>query len=1320
VTTEATKPFRARGDFPIAGIVSSAGGLDALNRLFGAVPPAPGVAFVVVPHLDPGRISMMSELIARHTPLPVVEATDGMAVAADHVYLIPPNATMRIRGGVLRLTPPDSTSGAAGSLDDFLASLADDVGDRAIGIVLSGTGAHGTRGLRAIRARGGRAFAQDPATAAFPSMPQAVIDAGLADAVLAPEAIPAALGEPQKERARPEPPPPPAPPVDLRAVVDLIKRRTGRDFTTYRPGMLTRRIERRAGLRGLSGFADYLAFLTDHPSEIDDLVNDLLIGVTRFFRDPDAFAVIEAEVVPAVLRARAAGGDVRVWVPGCATGEEAYSVAILFLEAVGAPGTGGGRVQVFATDVDADALAVARAGVYPEAALEDIPADRRERFFAPEADRCRRVTKLLRDAVVFAPQNVLSDPPFSRLDLISCRNLLIYLEPAAQQRVLGQFAFALKPGGFLFLGPSEALGAQADLFEPVSGPWRVYRRTGQVTFGRLDAPTAAAGGADRHTADRAASAAPAARPADLTAQLLLAEFAPAAALVDAAGQIAYTSGPTGRFMDLPTGEPSRDLLAMVRDGLRGATRATLAKATPGGPPVPPVDAWVKRDDGYHPVRVTVCPVPAHRSPRPYFLVVFEEGSAGAPASGPTPATEPLVRHLEEELRAARDDLQANVTANQLAGEDLRAANEEMISVNEELQSTVEELETSKEELQSLNEELTTTNAQLREKSEALAVTNADITNLLHSTDLAAVFVGSDGRIRRFTPAATRLFHLIPTDVGRPLADIAHTMLDATIHDDIQAVGRDAAALPDREIAAPGDRWFLRRVLPYRTADGRTDGVLLTFSDVTVLKRAEVALRRNKDLQRLATVLMDSADAIALIESDGRVSAWNHGAERMYGHPEAEAVGLAFGTLIPESHRAADLAALDAVRRGEPVAPWDTRRTARDGRILEVSVTASRLGGEDGRAPAVSVIERDQTELKKMTADLRLRSDRTVAILEAAADPIITIDSHGVIESVNPTTERVFGWAAPELVGQNIGVLMPPDVREQHNDSIMTYLTTGVKQVTGIGRAVVWLHRDGTTFPADLAVGQVDHLPLYVCIFRDATERKRLEREVLEIAAAEQERIGQELHDTVGQELTGLRLMTEGLIAGLREHRSDELPLAERIGDGLRVTLGRVRSLSRGLVAAETDAAGLAPALETLASRVGETSAADCTFETTGPCRVPDATVATHLLRIAQEAVTNALRHAGARHITIDLENTERATVLRVRDDGRGFASPPTAAQGGLGLKLMRYRAGLIGALLRIDTGPTGTQITCSLPEESSHVAEPAGPDGTSGQGVDRR
>ncbi len=1142
MTTEATNPIRAHGDFPIVGVVSSAGGLDALNRMFGAVSPTPRVAFVVVPHLDPGRVSLMSELIARHTSLPVVEATDGAVVAADHVYLIPPNATMRIRGGVLRLTPPDMTTGAVGSLDDFLDSLAADVGDRAVGVVLSGTGGHGTRGLRAIKAHGGRAFAQDPTTAAFPSMPQAVIDAGLADAVLAPEAIPAALAAPRAERPQPKSPSPPESPATLGAVVDLVQRRTGRDFTAYRPGMLTRRVERRAGLHGLSGFTDYLAYLADHPTEVDDLVNDLLIGVTRFFRDPEAFSVIETEVVPAVLRAKAAGGDIRVWVPGCATGEEAYSVAILFLEGIEAHG--GGRVQVFATDVDADALAVARAGVYPEAALADIPTARRERFFAPDADRSRRVIKPLRDAVVFAPQNVLSDPPFSRLDLISCRNLLIYLEPAAQQRVLGKFAFALRPGGFLFLGPSEALGVQADLFEPVSNPWRVYRRTSQATVGRVDAPAPpAVGGVVHHTADRAASPAPATRPADLTAQLLLAEFAPAAALVDAGGQVAYTSGPVGRFMDLPTGEPTRDLLAMVRAGLQGVARATLAKATPGGPPLPPVDAWVKRDDGYHPVRVTVRPVPAHRSSRPLFLVVFEEVAAGAPAGGPPPVTDPLVRHLEEELRAAREDLLANVTANQLAGEDLRAANEEMISVNEELQSTVEELETSKEELQSLNEELTTTNAQLREKSEALAVTTADITSLLHSTDLAAVFVGPDGRIRRFTPAATRLFHLIPSDVGRPLVDIAHTMLDATIHDVVRATGSDAASVPDHEVAASGDRWFLRRVLPHRAIDGRTDGVLLTFSDVTVLKRAEMALRRNKDLQRLATVLMDSTDAIALVESDGRVSAWNHGAERMYGYPEAEAVGLAFGVLIPASHRAADLAALDAVRRGEAVAPWDTRRTARDGRTLDVSVTASRLAAEEGRPPAVSVIERDQTELKRMTTDLRLRSDKTVAILEAAADPIITIDRRGVIESVNPATERVFGWAPHELVGQAIGVLMPPDVRAEHSGSVMTYLTTGVKQVSGIGRAVVWLRRDGTTFPADLAVGEVDHLPLYVCIFRDATERRRLEREVLEIATAEQERIGRELHDTVGQELTGLRLMADGLIAGLREHQSDELPLA---------------------------------------------------------------------------------------------------------------------------------------------------------------------------------
>jgi two-component system CheB/CheR fusion protein len=1249
------------------------------------------MAFVVVPHLDPGRDSLMAELIARHTRMPVVETTDGVEVEADHVYLIPPNAAMRIIRGVLRLTPPDAAGGAAGSLDDFLASLAADVGTRAVGVVLSGTGAHGTRGLRAVKDRGGRTVAQDPATAAFPSMPRAAIDAGLADEVLVPEAIPAALAG-----GRPVAPPPTLPPSPgVSRVVGLIKKQTGRDFTAYRPGMLTRRVERRAGLVGLPGVADYLTYLAGHPDEVAALVADLLIGVTRFFRDPEAFAVLEAEVIPAVLGGKAPGVGVRAWVPGCATGEEAYSVAMLLLERAGAAGTAATPVQVYGTDIDPDALTTARAGVYPEGVIaETVPPARLDRFFAPEMDKALRVTRLLRDAVVFAPQNVLSDPPFSRLDLICCRNLLIYLEPAAQQRVLGQFAFALNPGGFLFLGPSETLAGQADLFEPVSGPWRVFRRTGRVASGRVD-PAAVAGGGPRPPEGRAVAAAAPARPAELTAQLLLAEFAPAAALVDAAGQIEYLSGPVGRFLDLPTGEPTRDLLALVRDGLRGVVRELLTEAA-RGEPMPLTPAWVSRSGGYHPVRVTVRRVPAHRSPRPCFLVVFEESAPTDPAP-PGPAADALARHLEQELRAAREDLEATSASNQTATEDMRATNEEMISVNEELQSTVEELETSKEELQSLNEELTTSNAQLREKGEALAVATADITNLLHSTDLAAVFVAPDGGIRRFTPAATRLFRLIPADVGRPLADIAHVVLDPTIHDDIRAVLAGTDLPPEREVAGPDDRWFLRRALPYRAADGRTDGVLLTFADVTLLKRAEVALRRNKELMRLAAVLTDSSDAVVLVEADDRVSAWNRGAEQLYGYLEAEAVGMAVSALIPDGDRAADRTALAAARRGESVGSWETRRVTRDGRMLDVSVTATLLRPADGTPPAVSMTERNLTPRRQLEQDLRERSDRTAAILEAAADPIITVGVAGVVESVNRATERAFGWSPAELVGRDIGVLLGPDDRGRYAEYISTRLAAGPDSPAGAGREVVCVRRDGTTFPADLTVGQVDHTDRFVVVIRDTTERRRLEREVLEIAAAEQERIGRELHDSVGQELTGVRLMAEALVGGLRAQGSTELELAVRISDGLRDAFARVRALSRGLVAAEVDGAGLSPALGALADRTRETSAVECTYEAAGTARLPDPAVASHLLRIAQEAVTNALRHSGAKRVRITLTAAGNATELRVADDGRGFVPPPAGAADGLGLKLMRYRAGRIGAVLRLEAGSTGTAVVCSLP-----------------------
>ena len=474
---------------------------------------------------------------------------------------------------------------------------------------------------------------------------------------------------------------------------------------------------------------------------------------------------------------------------------------------------------------------------------------------------------------------------------------------------------------------------------------------------------------------------------------------------------------------------------------------------------------------------------------------------------------------------------------------------------------------------------------------------------------------------------------------------------------------------------------------------------LTVSDVTELRRGEAVLRQDKELMRLSAVLADVADAVILVEGDGRISAWNRMAEQMYGYSAAEAIGMAVAALIPVTDRATDLAVLAATLRGEPVEPWETQRVTRDGRVLDVSVRATPLRSEDGSPPAVNLTEHDLTPQKTLRRELEERIDRMMAILDAAADPVITIDESGGIESVNPATERVFGWPASELIGVGAGVLLAHGFQE--------YLTSGMRNASGVHREVLCLHRDGTTFPADLTVGRVEHHPLFVVILRAVTERKRLEREVLEIATSEQEHIGRELHDSIGQAMTGIRLMAETLVAGLRDRRSPELPLAERVNDSLRDCLRQVQRLSRGLVAAEVDSAGLSLSLADLAAFVSESSVVSCGFVATGGTPGVLAAAATHLLRIAQEAVTNVLRHSGAARVGIELVVTTSSTELRVVDDGRGFASEPGRPHPGLGLRLMRYRAGLIGATLRIETGTGGTLVSCSVPQEAAH-GQPTG------------
>jgi two-component system CheB/CheR fusion protein len=882
----------APSSFPVVGIGASAGGLDAFKRFFDAMPPDSGMAFVLIQHLDPTHASITADLLARHTQMPVAEVEDRMAVEANHVYVIPPNKDLTIKEGVLHLTEPLTRHGLRMPIDSFFRSLAEDQQEKALCGILSGTGSDGTLGLEAVKAGGGMAMAQSPETAQFDGMPRSANDTGLVDYVVPIEEMPDVLLKyvrHAREIGGPEAPERGGRDA-LHTILSVLKARTKYDFRCYKKGTLLRRIERRMGVNHLDHAEDYVRFLRENDDEATLLFRDLLIGVTGFFREPQAYKVLERDIVPELVQHKESGAAIRVWVPGCATGEEPYSIAMLLLERIKAEQKGC-DVQIFASDIDEEALSIARAGVYPENIAADVSPERLREFFKKEGSTYR-VGKQVRDAVVFAAQNLISDPPFSKLDLISCRNLLIYLEPEVQKKIIALFHFVLNEGGILFLGGSETIGQQDDLFAPVSKKWRIYRRIETSRRQRIAFPVFPG-------VDRLRAAGLTARPfaterrnlGKLVQQALLQRFAPFAVLVNRRYEVVYVYGTSGEFLELTTGEPTQDLMVMVREGLRSAVRGAAQKAIQSGQQVT-AKGRIRREGSYFPVNVTVFPLSAPEVADGLLLVTFAEAPelarAKRAAGGAEEVSEQaLVRQLESELQVTKDDLQGTIEELEASNEELKTSNEEVLSMNEELQSTNEELETSKEELQSLNEELTTVNNQLQDKVDELAAINDDLANLLSSTDIATLFLDGQLRIKGFTPASRRLFKLIHTDVGRPIGDIVQRISDSTLLEDAELV-LETLTPSEKEVHTEDDRWYIQRVLPYRTEENRIEGVVATFVDVTRRKDAENALQRAKDHVEL--LLKSTGEAIFGVDANGRCTFANTKFLAQLGYALEEVLG----------------------------------------------------------------------------------------------------------------------------------------------------------------------------------------------------------------------------------------------------------------------------------------------------------------------------------------------------------------------------------------------------------------------------------------------
>ncbi|MEO5988933.1 MAG: chemotaxis protein CheB [Candidatus Eisenbacteria bacterium] len=973
--------------FPIVGIGASAGGLGAFEAFFRGMPTdaSPGMAFVLVQHLAPNHKSLLTELVRRFTGLEVFEIVDGVAVRPNCIYIIPPGRDLAFMNGKLHLLDPGAAHGLRLPVNFFFQSLAEDQRERAIAVVLSGTGSDGTLGVRAIKSHGGMVVAQRPDTTGYDGMPSSAIATGLVDLQLPPGEMLAAIMayvshafgklkhlalpmEPRVENA-------------MQRVFILLRSRTGHDFSDYKPNTIQRRVERRMAVHQLDTLEEYSQFLQNTPTEIDALFRDLLIGVTSFFRDPAAFQLLEQDVLSKLLCDKPDGGAFRVWVPGCSTGEEAYSIGILIHERLERMKQSC-AVQIFATDIDNQAIAAGRAGLYEPGIATHVSAERLARFFTKEAGGgALRINKVIRDMLIFSEQNVIKDPPFSRLDLISCRNLMIYMGSGLQKKLIPLFHHSLNPGGMLFLGTSETVGDFTQNFAPVDRMAKIYRRIEdplgppRVNLEEFTPPnTSSDAGGLKPVQRRAEPVKPPLR--ELTEQALLMQVAPAGALVNARGDILYLYGRTGMYLEPVPGEASvNNILKMARPGLQRELAIALHKAVGTKDVVRSKGLRVQTNGHFTTVDLTIRPVianpanPADTTEGAMFIVILEEGTSDPPTplwpasksaeagDVPLPEVDVRIEALNRELQAKEEFLQTTREQLGTSNEELRSSNEEMQSVNEEMQSANEELETSKEELQSVNEELATVNAELQTKVSGLSVASNDMNNLLAGTGIATLFVDLQLRIMRFTPAANAITNLLPSDVGRPVGHIVSNLVgyDRLVVD-AQAV-LDTLIPRQVDVQAHEGKWYTMRIQPYRTLDNVIEGAVITFVEITEVVRAREELRKGSDLLRLSVVVRDASDAIIMQDLEGRILAWNPSAVRMFGWSEDEALSLNIREMIPKGQREDALSKIHQLSRSEVLEPYRAQRIRKDGSVVEISMASTALVDDKGAMYAIATTER---------------------------------------------------------------------------------------------------------------------------------------------------------------------------------------------------------------------------------------------------------------------------------------------------------------------------------------------------------------------------
>ncbi len=1041
------------------GIGASAGGLDAFRAFFSQMPVDSGMAFVLVQHLDPDYKSALAEIIGECTAMPVSQASDGTVAAPNTIAVIPENAILRIEGGVLRVAPPESPTARRSSIDTFLVSLAEDQGENAVGIILSGFGSDGTLGIEAIKEAGGLTLSE----AAFDhrakfGMPQSATAGGFVDYVLRPEEMPARLLEHQNFKSRGgahdlnEPIGPSGRANHLTTICAVLNSRLGRDFGQYKSSTLMRRVRRRMQVLHIEDSVEYIAQLRSLPNEPELLFREILIGVTRFFRDPTMFEALATTVLPEIIANGGAEEPIRVWVAGCATGEEAYSLAILFSEAL-ARAESPRKVTIFATDVDDRAVTIARAGLYSDSIEADTTVVRLEQNFSREGQRYR-VTKQIRDMCVFSTHDLVKDPPFSKLDMITCRNLLIYFESPLQQRVIATFHYGLKTNCFLWLGPSETIAASARLFKVADKRNKVFRRLDVAPQIPRVKPNV-----------RMSPASPPQRSAeadtiDEQAARMMAQYAPAYIVFDSQHEIQRFSGPVEKFMQPMSGGASLNLFRMLHTQLRSPVRSLIRKALEHQRPAKEAVTFQVAGQGQT-INLIAEPMMEPVEGQRCVLLAFQELSTLNAQVGTPDDTTPPSDLQHSELVAAREKLQTTTEELETANEELQSSNEEFQSVNEELHSTVEELETSKEELSSINEELQTVNAELNNRADSLVRSNSDLANLFDSTSIATLFLDNKSHIRRFTPAVTEIFNVREGDEGRLISDFSSRLAGSVLTQDIFTVLRDLGSIEREAESEDGTATYLVRVKPYRDLNNVIDGVVITLIDISDRKKLE------RDRAHLAAIVASSEDAIISHDLDGAITSWNDGAEKIYGYAASEMIGQPMSMLLDDVQIDEWPDNLARLQRGEAITNIDISRVTKGDRVIHVSLNVSPIRGPRGVIIGASAVARDIAARKRAEYVLRESESRLQLACEVANLGAWDADLKAGTAIWTPRMFDILGLdhdctASPELFFDHVH---PSDIarvnvrfnastadRTQFNEDFRIRRADGeIRHVVGVGR-----------------------------------------------------------------------------------------------------------------------------------------------------------------------------------------------------------------------------------------------------------------------------